>query len=73
MKTEILLVRHAEPMKTKFITNELIPLSTSGEKKAEELSNQQIFFDVSLVISSNYTRAIDTAKYIVKKMIANLL
>lgn len=75
MKTEIILVRHAEPlkMKMKFINsdlqknNELIPLSGRGEKAAEELSQKKFFNDVSVVISSNYIRAIDTAKYIAEK------
>lgn len=75
MKTEIILVRHAEPlkMKLKFVNNdsqknnELIPLSASGEKMAEELAHQKIFNNVSVVISSNYTRAIDTAKYIAER------
>lgn len=75
MKTEIILVRHAEPLKIKlkFVSsdlqtnNELIPLSAAGEKMAEELSCKKIFNDVSVVISSNYSRAIDTAKYIAEK------
>lgn len=81
MKTEIILVRHAEPskMKLKFVNNdlqknnELIPLSVSGEKMAEELSLQKIFNNVSVVISSNYTRAIDTAKYIAEKNNCNFI
>lgn len=75
MKTEIILVRHAEPLKMNFkfvnndlqANNELIPLSVNGEKMAEELSSKKIFNDVSVVISSNYTRAIDTAKYIAER------
>lgn len=75
MRTEVILVRHAEPlkMKMKFINsdlqknNELIPLSGRGEKAAEELSQKKFFNDVSVVISSNYIRAIDTAKYIAEK------
>ena len=41
-------------------------LSTEGEKRAEILSNQKEFDDIDVVYSSNYTRAMQTAKYFMK-------
>lgn len=75
MKTEIILVRHSEPLKLQMFLkngnlqelNELIPLSLNGELKAKEMSQKEIFNDVSVVISSKYIRALDTAKYIVER------
>jgi broad specificity phosphatase PhoE len=75
LKTEIILVRHSEPLKLQMFLkngnlqdlNELIPLSLNGELKAKEMSQKEIFNDVSVVISSKYIRALDTAKYIVER------
>ena len=74
MKTEVFLIRHAEPLKCIFpsnenkqITNEKIPLSIDGEKQAEELCKSTIFDNIDLVVSSSYVRAISTAKYLLKK------
>jgi len=73
MKTVIYLIRHSEPMKKKIdlinndslqITNEKNPLSIIGEQKALALSKIDELKDIDLVISSNYVRAMSTAKYI---------
>lgn len=76
MKTIVYLIRHSEPMKKKNylvntdnlqITNEKNPLSIIGEQKANELSNKEELQNIDLIISSNYVRAISTAKYIAEK------
>ena len=41
--------------------------SVEGEKRAEILSNQKEFDDIDTVYSSNYVRAMQTAKYFVEK------
>lgn len=75
--TTIYLIRHSEPMKRKPILfnnsdsiqiwNEKAPLSVNGEKKAEILGKSEEMKDIDLVISSNYVRAIATAKYIAEE------
>lgn len=76
MPTTVYLIRHSEPLKNKInilntdslqITNEKNPLSIIGEKKAERLSNLDELQNIDYVISSNYVRAISTAKYIANK------
>ena len=76
MKKIVYLIRHSELMKNKInlinndclqLTNEKNPLSIVGEKKAEELSNKEELKNIDLIISSNYVRAISTAKYIADK------
>ena len=75
MKTEIYLIRHAEPLKLNNINNsdslqlqnEKWPLTVSGEQKAKELSEKEELQNIDLVISSNYVRTISTAKYIADK------
>ena len=74
MQTTIYLIRHSKPMKEEVIN--LInsdnlptygvknPLSVDGEKKAEALSMWEELQNIDLVISSNYVRAMSTAKYI---------
>lgn len=72
MITTIYLMRHSEPLKgTNYIINndslqvrnEKNPLSVTGEKKAEVLSKQKEFQNIDSVFSSNYVRAVSTAKY----------
>lgn len=46
------------------IENEKNPLSVYGEEKARKLSLKDEMKNIDLVISSNYVRAISTAKYI---------
>lgn len=76
MKTVIYLIRHSEGLKRKVnivnsdnlqLTNEKTPLSVNGEKKAEILSKCLEMKNIDLIISSNYVRAISTAKYICEK------
>ena len=73
MSTTIYLIRHSEPFKvhrgnvktneTILIENEKSPLSISGEKIAEKFSNIEEFKNLDVVYSSNYVRAMSTAKY----------
>lgn len=67
-------MRHAEPLKPINISNndslqvqnEKWSLTVNGEKMAEEKSHLMEFSDFDIVISSNYVRAISTAKYFTK-------
>lgn len=71
MKTTIYLIRHSKQLKINIpkensqIANEKIILSILGEEKAKQLS---IFlknnYNIDYLYSSNYVRAISTAKYI---------
>lgn len=71
---EIYLMRHSEVLKpfnlsnddSLQIQNEKWPLTIAGEELAKEKSNQEIFKDFDIVISSNYVRALSTAKYFAK-------
>ena len=73
MKTTVYLMRHSIPFKEHkglkisnesiLIENEKSPLSIAGEKLAEEKSLQSEFKNLDSVYSSNYVRAISTAKY----------
>lgn len=73
MITTIYLMRHSIPFKehrgttntneTILIENEKSPLSIAGEKLAEEKSSQEEFKNLDIVYSSNYVRAMATAKY----------
>ena len=88
MKTTIYLIRHSEAIKTNNvefelldklddtkqsqIKNEKIPLSQKGEEKAEKLSNMQELKRIDKIYSSNYERAIQTAKYIALKNHLNI-
>ena len=74
-KTIVYLIRHSEStprINIKYITgggnqqieNEKWFLSVSGEKRAEELSKCEELKNIDAVYSSNYVRALETAKYI---------
>jgi len=73
MNTIIYLIRHAEPFKVHrgikktneslLIENEKTPLSINGEKMAEQWSVHKELKELDLVWSSNYVRAMSTAKY----------
>ena len=72
-RTYIYLIRHSEQLKLKNqinikensqISNEKIILSINGEKKAEEISKLEELKNIDYLYSSNYVRAISTAKYI---------
>lgn len=75
METVVYLIRHSESTSKsnlKMISNgdsnqvqsEKAFLSVSGEKKAEELSKHPELQNIDAVYSSNYVRALETAKYI---------
>lgn len=75
-KTIIYLIRHSEQLKIDIvknveendqINNEKIILSVEGEKKAKELSERKELSNIDVIWSSNYVRAISTAKYIADK------
>lgn len=71
--TTIYLVRHSEPFKVHrgninakesiILENEKSPLSINGEKMAENFANIDEFNNLDVVYSSNYVRAMSTAKY----------
>lgn len=75
MKTTIYISRHSQPMKLNFdkssdclqLQNEKQILSIEGERRAKILSELDELKNVDVVISSNYVRAIETAKYISEK------
>lgn len=71
--TYIYLIRHSEQLKIKNkiieneesqISNEKIILSVEGERKAKEISKLKELSNIDILWSSNYVRAISTAKYI---------
>lgn len=71
--TIVYLVRHSEPFKIHkgieevnedlLFSNIKSPLSINGEKLAEKVSLNPEFGDLDVVWSSNYVRAMSTAKY----------
>ena len=71
--TTIYLMRHSEPFKihlgsedvneSLLFSNIKTPLSINGEKFAEKISNNKEFNNIDVVWSSNYARAMSTAKY----------
>ena len=73
--TTIYLVRHSKPLKVNNentkddlqIQNEKKILSLEGEKIAKARFESCIFDDIDCVYSSNYIRAISTAKYVAEK------
>lgn len=65
--TTIYLIRHSEPLKSVDIINEEIPLSPNGELKAKKLADLEELRDIDLIYSSEYKRAISTARYIALK------
>jgi len=77
MITNIFLIRHSSSLKLDSklykvkekaqITNEKLPLSIDGEKKAEKLLKIPELNQIDMVYSSSYVRAISTAKYIAEK------
>lgn len=82
MKTTIYLIRHSIPSKNSDniditiplqIRNEKNQLSPEGEQKAKELSKMSELKNIDVVISSNYVRALSTAKYIAKENNINIV
>lgn len=74
---EIYVMRHSEPLKCSNIENndslqlqdEKHPLTENGELLAKEKSKLEELQNFDVVISSNYVRAISTAKYFTKEKI----
>lgn len=76
MKKTIYFMRHSQVLKNVLkeynndslqITNEKSILSIDGEKLADYVSSLDEFKDIDLVVSSNYVRAMSTAKYFSSK------
>ena len=78
--TEVYLIRHSKPMKVdnQFNTdslqvcNEKEILSIEGEQIAKNYFDQEMFDNIDFVFSSNYTRAIGTAKYLAQNNHTNI-
>lgn len=75
-ETIVYLIRHSEQLKIngKYVSNEdeqikneKIILSIEGEIKARALSEKEELKKIDVLYSSNYVRAIATAKYIANK------
>lgn len=74
---EIYLMRHSEPLKciniqnndSLQLQNEKMSLTENGEKNAKKKSMHKDLQNFDIVISSNYVRAISTAKYFTKDKI----
>ena len=74
MKTIVFVSRHSEPFRNLLgeyncseveqIRNEKNPLSVNGEIKAHKLSKYLDNFQIDVLYSSNYVRAMSTAKYV---------
>ena len=75
--TTIYFMRHSETLKYNNINNndslqiqnEKWPLTINGEMIAREKSLKEDFSNFDIVFSSNYVRAISTAKYFTKDKI----
>ena len=73
--TTIYLIRHSKPLKVDNtfnkdnlqIQNEKSSLSIEGEQIAKEKLNNKELENIDILFSSNYVRAIQTAKYIANK------
>lgn len=73
--TEVYLIRHSKTLKVNNVLNndslqlqnEKACLSIEGEKLAQNHFNNQEFDNLDFLYSSNYVRAIETAKYLAKK------
>jgi broad specificity phosphatase PhoE len=68
MKTHFIFVRHGEPRYDEVhhqwkqsVGRNFGRLSENGESQAEEVAKKSIFKDADLIISSPYTRALQTA------------
>lgn len=73
--TEVYLIRHSKRLKVNYIQtkdslqlqNEKEILSIEGEKLAREKFENNKFNNIDVLFSSNYVRAIGTAKYLANK------
>lgn len=80
METIVYLIRHSEKFDINYmsnryydfenykITREKRILSTNGEKKAMILSENKEFDNIDVIYTSNYVRAIQTAKYLAERL-----
>ena len=75
-ETTVYLIRHSEQLRImnklvenegSQIGNEKIILSVEGERKAQEISKLKELSNIEILWSSNYVRAIATAKYIAEQ------
>lgn len=74
MKTTVFVSRHSESFRNLLgeyncseieqIRNEKNPLSVNGEFKAQKLSEYLENYEINVLYSSNYVRAMSTAKYV---------
>ena len=80
--TTIYLMRHSIALKninndynneSLQLQNEKMPLSIEGEELASNVSKESELQNIDVVISSNYVRAMSTAKYISKANNVNLI
>ena len=75
--TIVYLIRHSKTLKTKNelnyenlqIKNEKTSLSLEGEQLAKDKLSKKEFNDIDVLYSSNYVRAVQTAKYIADEKI----
>lgn len=73
--TYVYLIRHSQQLRIENkiskedsqTANEKVILSVEGEKKAKEISELNELKNINVLWSSNYVRAIATAKYIADK------
>ena len=73
--TTIYLIRHSKPLKVNNnsnsdslqIQNEKSSLSIEGENIAREKLNNEELQNIDIIYSSNYVRAIQTAKYLAER------
>ena len=73
--TTVYLIRHSKPINVNYyldnenlqLQNEKKCLSVEGEQIAKERFEDKEFNDIDIVFSSNYVRAIQTAKYLADK------
>ena len=75
-RTKIFLIRHSEQLKikgenktedTEQLINEKIILSINGENLAQKMSQNEFLKGIDVLYSSNYVRAMSTAKYIAER------
>ena len=81
--TIVYLIRHSVRMKKSLIkeykTNiseqekiERIVLSPLGEERAKLLSTKSIFDNIDIIYSSNCVRTLETAKYLMDRLIVSM-
>ena len=74
---EIILVRHGEPdyseADEKIGFSNLAPLTTTGVEQAHTVSQNELFKNADIIVSSPYTRALHTAAIISKNLDLSLI